>query len=109
MDFPSVYSEGLLFYQRPRDTETRRRSRVMEDLQTQMNPREESWADLQFWSYFLDVGGRVLTTMMGCLLCAEQRVPLQALNFQGADIAFHVSLIQVVIAGRPEQKSHLVW
>ncbi len=41
--------------------------------------------------------------MMGCLLCVELWVPLQALDFQGAEIAFHVSLIQVVIAGRPEQ------
>lgn len=48
------------------------------------------------------VGGKVLITMMGCLLCAELRVPLLALDFQGAEIAFHVSLIQVVIAGRPE-------
>lgn len=45
----------------------------------------------------------MLITMMGCLLCAEVWVPLQALDFQGAEIAFHVSLIQVVIPGRPEQ------
>ncbi len=51
----------------------------------------------------LNVGGKVLITMMGCLLCVELWVPLQALDFQGAEIAFHVSLIQVVIAGRPEQ------
>lgn len=54
---------------------------------------------------FLDVGGKVLITMMGCLLCAGLRAPSQALDLQGADIAFHVSLIQVVIAGRPEQSS----
>lgn len=45
----------------------------------------------------------MLITMMGCLLCVGLRKPLQALDLQGADIAFHVSLIQVVIAGRPEQ------
>lgn len=54
---------------------------------------------------FLGVGGKVLITMMGCLLRVQLRVPLQALDFQGAEIAFHVSLIQVVIAGRPEQQS----
>lgn len=41
--------------------------------------------------------------MMGCLLCVELRVPLQALDFQGTKIAFHMLLIQVVIAARPEQ------
>lgn len=51
----------------------------------------------------LDVGGKVLIPMMGCLLCSEVWVPLQALDFQDVEIAFHVSLIQVVIAGRPEQ------
>lgn len=29
---------------------------------------------------------------------------LQTSDLQGAEIAFHVSLIQVVIAGRPEQQ-----
>lgn len=43
--------------------------------------------------------------MMGFLLCVKLWVSLQALDFQGAEIAFHVSLIQVVIAGRPEQQS----
>lgn len=46
----------------------------------------------------------MVAAMMGCLLCVQLWVPLQALDFQGAEIAFHVSLIQVVIAGRPEQQ-----
>lgn len=50
----------------------------------------------------LDVGGKVLITMMGCLLRVLW-VPLQALDVQAAEIAFHVSLIQVITAGRPEQ------
>lgn len=53
----------------------------------------------------LGVGGKVLISMMGCLLCVELWVSLQALDFQGTEIAFHVSLIQVAIAGRPEQQS----
>lgn len=40
--------------------------------------------------------------MMGCLLYVELKVPLQALDFHGMEIAFHMSLIQVVIAGRSE-------
>lgn len=56
----------------------------------------------------LAVGGKVLITMMGCLLCVQLRVPLKALDFQGAEIAFHVSLIQVVIARRSEQQYSLI-
>ncbi len=60
------------------------------------------------WVVSLAVGGKVLITMMGCLLYVQLWVPLQALDFQGAEIAFHVPLIQVVIARRPEQQYSLI-
>lgn len=67
---------------------------------------EPEWANLSRFTVLvvsLDAGGKSAHQNDEMfIMCVELRVPLQALNFQGTEIAFHVPLIQVVIAGRPE-------
>lgn len=49
MDFSSVWKWKVKAQDRSDNSGTN--SEVMDALRTQMNLKEESWADLQFWSY----------------------------------------------------------